>query len=245
MTSTLDIQRRLLSLGHSLPRFGADGDLGNETRAALKNFQRAEGLPVTGAADAATLKALFEAPASEPQAQIPAVIVPASWMPKATMKGIVVHWTAGAHKASALDKSHYHLLIEADGTLVRGVPTIDLNQAPARKGYAAHTLNCNSGFIGVSLCCMAGAVEQPFNAGSHPMTRTQWDRLPYVLAALCERYSIDPTPKTVLSHAEVQTNLGIKQRGKWDISRLAFDPSVKGAKACGDLFRASTRTLLG
>lgn len=240
MTSTKDVQQRLLALGHALPKFGADGFMGDETATALKAFQSASGLPATGKADAATLAKLFpadSAPASS-------VIVPASWMPNVAMRGIVVHWTAGGHKATTFDRLHYHILIEGDGTVIRGTPTIDLNQNPARKGYAAHTLNCNSGWIGVSLACMSGARESPFDAGSAPMTRVQWDKLPHVLAALCERYSIDVTPKTVLSHAEVETNLGIKQKGKWDIARLAFDPSVKGAKACGDIFRNRTAALL-
>ena len=47
------------------------------------------------------------------------------------------------------------------------------------------------------------------------------------------------TPKTILSHAEVQGNLGIKQNGKWDIARLPFGHLV-GAKAIGDDFRAKT-----
>jgi hypothetical protein len=127
---------------------------------------------------------------------------------------------------------------------VRGKPTIDLNQAPARKGYAAHTLNCNSGSIGVSLCGMAGAVESPFSAGKSPITREQWDALAGVLADLCRRYAIPVTPATVLSHAEVQSTLGIKQRGKWDIARLPFDPAVIGARAIGDRFRAAARALL-
>lgn len=166
------------------------------------------------------------------------------WMPNAKMERIVVHWTAGNTKASKLDREHYHILIEADGTLVRGIPTIDKNQRPAKAGYAAHTRNCNSGSIGVSLCCMAGAVESPFSSGSAPMSKTQWDALPGVLADLCKRYGIPVTPQTVLSHAEVQGTLGIKQSGKWDIARLSFDPSVKGAKACGDIFRASTKALM-
>lgn len=170
--------------------------------------------------------------------------VPAEWMPKAAMQRIIVHWTAGTHLASSLDRAHYHLLIEADGRLVRGVPSIALNAKPASPGYAAHTLNCNTGSIGVSLCCMAGAFERPFASGLAPMTRTQWERLPHVLADLCRAYGIAVTPETVLSHAEVQGTLGIKQRGKWDISRLSFDPSVVGAKACGDQFRAATAALL-
>lgn len=244
--TTLDIQRALIARGYDLGKGGPsgrgdDGRAGAMTGAALRAYQSAAGLPVTGAADAATIAALLEAGAPRPG---PAALIDPAWMPDASMARIIVHWTAGAHRASALDRAHYHLLIEGDGTLVRGVPSIRDNQAPTRPGYAAHTLNCNSGSIGVSLCCMAGAREAPFSAGSAPMTRAQWDRLPAVLAELCRRYGIAVTLRTVLSHAEVQGTLGIRQRGKWDIGRLAFDPSVVGPKACGDLFRARTAAAL-
>jgi N-acetyl-anhydromuramyl-L-alanine amidase AmpD len=164
--------------------------------------------------------------------------IPASWMPDAKIKGIVVHWTAGNHKANATDREHYHILIEGDGKLVRGDPEIDLNSLPKVKpGYAAHTLNCNTGFIGVSLCCMAGAVESPFKPGTAPMTRMQFEMLGPVVLELCQRYNIKVTPQTVLTHAEVQANLGIPQRQKWDITRLAFDPAIKGARKIGDMIR--------
>lgn len=171
-------------------------------------------------------------------------VIPAGWMPAAKIERIVVHWTAGTHAASKLDLSHYHILIEGDGKVVRGTPTIDLNQKPARKGYAAHTLNLNSGSIGVSLCGMGGAVERPFAAGKWPLTREQWSKLPDVLADLCEAYQIPVTPQTVLSHAEVQGTLGVKQRGKWDISKVPFDPTLKNAKQCGDDFRLRTKVRL-
>ena len=76
------------------------------------------------------------------------------------------------------------------------------------------------------------------------MTAKHWDVLPAVLADLCQRYGIPVTPKTVLSHAEVQGTLGIKQRGKWDISKLAFDPLVVGPDACGGLMRGAVSRLL-
>jgi len=52
------LQRALMAAGFDLPQYGADGDLGLETRTALQAFQRANGLPVTGAPDSATVKAL-------------------------------------------------------------------------------------------------------------------------------------------------------------------------------------------
>lgn len=171
-------------------------------------------------------------------------VIPAAWLPAAKMERIIVHWTAGTHKASENDKSHYHLLIEGDGTVVKGKPGIDRNQKPVKTGYAAHTRGINSGSIGVSLCCMAGAVEAPFSSGKYPLTKAQWDALPAVLAQLCTHYKIPVTPQTVLSHAEVQGTLKVAQRGKWDIARLSFDLTVKGAKAVGDLFRKSTADLV-
>lgn len=164
--------------------------------------------------------------------------LPSGWMPNAPMKRVIIHWTAGSYTASALDKEHYHFLIQGDGCVVRGSVPVNANVPPLREGrYAAHTLNANSYSIGVSLCCMANATESPFNAGSYPMKEVQFKSAINVVAALCKHYNIPVTDKTVLTHAEVQPNLGIKQRGKWDITHLAFDPSTVGARAVGDKIR--------
>lgn len=232
--SVASLQRRLIALGYPLPKFGADGDFGKESQEAIgKALDELERLRGVKAPE--TPK---PAPVKQPAGNS---IVPADWMPAAKMERIVCHWTAGAHKASDFDRSHYHILIEDDGKLVRGIPSIKLNEAPAKKGYAAHTLSLNSGSIGVSLCCMGGATESPFSPGKYPMTEKQWTALTSVVAELCRRYGIPITDKTVLSHAEVQNNLGIAQRGKWDFTRLAFAPEIKGAKACGDKLRAEAK----
>lgn len=172
------------------------------------------------------------------------LIMPEDWMPWATMQRIVFHWTAGGNKASANDKSHYHFLFEGDSSLVRGDRSVKDNDAPIRGPYAAHTLNCNSDSIGTSLCGMAGAKESPFNAGKSPITKESWDAMVRGHADLCIRYSITPTPSTLLSHAEVQETLGIKQKGKWDIARLPWDSSIKGAKAVGDRMREQVAALI-
>lgn len=242
-----EAQAALLLLGYDLGKTGADGDWGKLSKAACAMFQRGRGLAVTGELTAETIAALQTVIGSK-DAGPPATgeLLPLDWLPTAQMKRVIVHWTAGNHQASALDRRHYHILIESDGKIVRGIPSIALNDARGTKsGYAAHTLNCNTGSIGVSLCCMAGAIEFPFKAGSAPMTASQWATLPAVLAELCERYQIPVTPKTVLSHAEVQVTLGIKQKGKWDIARVVPVPALIGAKACGDAFRAATKSFLG
>jgi hypothetical protein len=154
------------------------------------------------------------------------------------MDRIVFHWTAGRHTANAAERKAYHILIEGTGDLVRG-PSIALNANPVKPGYAAHTLNLNGGSIGVALCGMIGAQERPFNPGPEPITQRQWDVLPRVLGDLCRFYKIPVTPETVLSHAEVQGTLGVKQKNKWDIARLPFDLGTVGADAIGDEMRAA------
>jgi hypothetical protein len=167
-----------------------------------------------------------------------------AWLQPVKMRAIVAHWTAGGHKPSDVDKEHYHFIVGGAGEIVKGDNDIADNVSTADNDYAAHTRGFNTGVIGVSVACMLGAVESPFNPGKYPMTKTQWDVLMKVIAELAKFYKISPTPTLILSHAEVQGTLGIQQRGKWDFTRLAFDPSVKGAKACGDKMRSEVAALL-
>lgn len=167
--------------------------------------------------------------------------LPLEWLQPVKMTRIIAHWTAGNYRASIEDKEHYHFIIEGTGNVVRGDHTIADNVNTADDDYAGHTRACNTGAIGVSLACMAGAIENPFNPGKAPMTEAQWARAMDVIAHLASFYKIPVTDKTILSHAEVQPNLGIRQNGKWDFSRLAFDPTVIGAKACGDKMRRDVK----
>ena len=172
-------------------------------------------------------------------------LVPAGWMPAAKIVRVVVHWTAGTYTPTTFDRAHYHILVDGEGKLVRGIPSIALNALPrAQPGYAAHTRNCNSGSIGISLCAMGGAKEAPFDSGKYPITAMQWGTLVAAVADCCATYKIPVTPATVLSHAEVQGTLGIKQAGKWDISRLPFAPGPVGAGAVGDKLRADVLATL-
>ena len=51
----------MLQLGYSLPRYGADGDFGGETAAAIKRFQARAGLAQDGVYGGDTHKALMDA----------------------------------------------------------------------------------------------------------------------------------------------------------------------------------------
>jgi hypothetical protein len=133
---------------------------------------------------------------------------------------IVVHWTAGSHNPSSLDLSHYHFVIDGAGKVHPGKWPVSANVKPVPGKYAAHTLNCNTGSIGVAIAAMGGAVERPFNAGKYPITPAQVSALVALCRKLANEYGIPVTRQTILSHAEVQPTLGIKQRGKWDIAWL-------------------------
>lgn len=226
-----DVQLALLARGYDIGKHGADGDIGPATLSAIMLALAA--IPIK----AGEKETVINSP-------IGWRIVPDDWMPWAKMRGIIVHWTAGSNKVSSIDKKHYHVIIDGDGSIYRGDRSIKDNESAADGLYAAHTRNCNTGFIGVSLAGMAGAVQSPLSPGKTPITAKQWQVLPKVLADLCRRYSINPGPTTVLSHAEVEKTLGIKQAGKWDIAILPFMPSLNTAKKVGDDFRAKTLALL-
>lgn len=243
--SPKQIQERLLELHYDIGRAGADGRIGRDTEAAIKLFQQKNGLYADGVVGRLTEAVLFPPAPDEAPTLEPSTTAPASWMPRADIDRVIVHWTAGQHRASATDREHYHILVEGDGRLIRGIPTIDKNDASgARTGYAAHTLHCNTGSAGVSMCAMAQAVESPFSPGPAPLTQVQWSAMTQVVADLCRRYGIPITERTVLTHAEVQPNLGITQRGKWDVTRLPFDPKTVGHRAVGDLLRRQVAALM-
>jgi hypothetical protein len=161
-------------------------------------------------------------------------------MPACDMARVVLHWTAGTHKASALDKDHYHVLIEGDGSVVYGNHPIDANAKPAREPRASHTRNLNTGSIGVSLCCMRDAIERPFSAGPFPLTIEQWQAAAEVVAELCAGYRIAVTPRSVLAHGEVQAVLGVPQLQKWDPLVLPWTPTIPRQQVM-DQFRASVQ----
>ena len=141
------------------------------------------------------------------------------------MKRIIIHWTGGTGTFGTLDAEHYHFAIDWTGKVHEGKHKPEANLDCTDGRYAAHTRRCNTGSIGIALCGMHEAVERPFDPGKNPINHKQIDALAELCADLCEGYGIPVTRETVLTHAEVQPTLGIKQRGKWDITWL---PDAKG-----------------
>jgi N-acetyl-anhydromuramyl-L-alanine amidase AmpD len=159
------------------------------------------------------------------------------------MKRVIVHWTAGTNKASLEDEQHYHYIIQGDGSIMLGAHTLKDNDNVADGKYAAHTRGCNEDSIGVSLCGMYGAVESPFKKGRYPINERQWRVMLWLVSRLAKQHNIPITPQTILTHAEVEGTLKIKQAGKWDITRLPWDSSVVGATAVGNLMRKSIKEI--
>lgn len=178
--------------------------------------------------------------------------IPIEWLSPVkpgSIRGIVCHWTAGLHYPSQFDKQHYHFLIDKDGRVHRGTKPVSFNAYPIRGDYAAHTRNFNSGIIGLSLCCLGGSGVNENNQGQWPMTKAEWDTMVACIAQLSRHYGFPiqrPTKadwRGVQSHAEVESNLGIAQAGKWDFT-VCHIPGLRGARAIGDRFRAEANALL-
>jgi hypothetical protein len=157
------------------------------------------------------------------------------------VKRIIMHWTAGGHKANATDKRHYHFIVDGDGTVVAGNHAPEANEVirdPMNGStYAAHTRGLNTGSIGVAVAAMAGATEAPFNAGAAPITERQLTAFCGLVARLAKQYGIAVTERTILTHAEVQPVLGIRQAGKWDITWLPGMDKPSDARGVGAQLR--------
>jgi D-alanyl-D-alanine carboxypeptidase (penicillin-binding protein 5/6) len=69
-----DLQRRLNLKLKPSPNLGVDGDFGSATEAAVSQFQREQGLPTTGVADAKTREALGNEKLPEPKIPAPEVV---------------------------------------------------------------------------------------------------------------------------------------------------------------------------
>jgi len=137
---------------------------------------------------------------------------------KTPMKRIIIHWTGGTGTPNAVERKRYHFLIDAAGKVHDGNLKPEANRDCTDGNYAAHTRACNTASIGIGLCGMAGAAERPFDAGKHPLNREQFTALARLCADLCDTYAIAVARRSVLTHAEVEPTLAIKQRGKWDIT---------------------------
>lgn len=170
-----------------------------------------------------------------------------SHMPQVPMQRIILHWTAGHFGVMQEELRHYHGIIDNLQRFHWGVP-IEYNVAPIEQGemYAAHTRGLNSGSIGIAVDCMAGAEETPTgcNPGRSPFTEAMYWAMIHYVNQIALRYNIPVRHDTIFSHAEAHL-LGYPQAGKWDFTRLPFDPTIMGARAIGDKIRRDILAMRG
>lgn len=163
------------------------------------------------------------------------------------MNRIILHHSGGPGQPTAADRAHYHRIVDAGGTVHDGDHPISANAPgrPLRAGrYAAHTRGLNTGAIGLSMACMAGASwGDPKGSTTAFPTDAQVKAMVREAARLARVYAIPVTGELVLTHAEVQRILGVPQRQKWDFD---YDPlgisTSRDPIAIGDQLRAMIRS---
>jgi hypothetical protein len=158
------------------------------------------------------------------------------------IKLLILHWTAGADGLNQKEEDSYNEIVFNDGTWVPGTFPDEAQIPPLRPGqYAAHTLNGNSYAKGIAIDAMAGARERPFNPGFNPITEAGLKALVNRAAVNAIKYKLPVTRKTILTHAEVQRTLGIRQNAKWDIMWLPGMTRVDDPIVVGDEIRRQVK----
>jgi hypothetical protein len=159
---------------------------------------------------------------------------------------IHLHWTAGDYLVTPVpgpnndEADHYNDVFDVDGRHISGTPAIDQAFYASRFRGASHTLSANTGAIGLSIACMgdasySGSVANP---GKWPINWVQIDAMLKRAADYSRMYDIRISKWTVLTHAEIQPTLNIKQNGKWDIMVLPDNPKlVLNPVIAGDILR--------
>lgn len=106
---------------------------------------------------------------------------------------IYLHWTAGHYFQKFAD---YHINITADGAI--WLMTEDLSEV------LAHTWKRNTGSIGVTLCCAAGATTN--DLGDEPPTEDQINAMAKVTTALADGLWLTIDKNHVMTHGEAAAN---------------------------------------
>lgn len=154
---------------------------------------------------------------------------------------VVLHWNGGGAFPDAKSRRAYHAMIDQRGGLHTGTFSVDDNIDTGDEIYAAHTLHGNTKAFGLALCGMHGAVENPLDFGPSPINEEQFNLSARLTARILMAAALPVERHTALSHAEVESVLGIKQRGKWDLSVLPWRSDIRGATAVGNLWRSMIR----
>ena len=135
---------------------------------------------------------------------------------------IYLHWSAG-HYGQFFDD--YHINIDSDGSIYAS--TDDLSEV------LAHTYHRNTGAVGVSMACCAGATSN--DLGDESPTTAQIDAMAKVVMVLCDEFGLEINKDNVMTHGEAADNIdGIEASEpygcqstceRWDLQYLATNES--------------------
>lgn len=153
-----------------------------------------------------------------------------------TIHHIYLHHTGGTYKMNAVEKDHYHICIEGDGTVKLNGDLTDLK---------AHTWRRNTGAIGIAICCGYRASigrDEKINWGKYPPTPIQIERMAEVVAILAKHLNLPINRLHILTHDEVATvdNYGINSNDpdcRWDLRWLDDPGSGKQHMQGGNVIR--------
>lgn len=184
-------QHALMGAGYRLPKFGADGKFGTESREAMQRFQRDHHLPVTDKPDDATTRALMGKLADGAADVIVAGEFKDFNQPRATrpINEIIIHCTAtpegrdvsvetirGWHKAQGWADIGYHWVVGIDGVPRPGRPEAQVG---------AHVAGHNTGTLGV---VYVGGVAADGRAAKDTRNAAQRAGLISIVKGLVKRY---------------------------------------------------------
>lgn len=156
------------------------------------------------------------------------------------VKRIVIHWSAGRYYPSNFEKNYYHYLIDAEGKVYNGYYTPEDNDNCNDGKYAAHTGGGNTGSIGVCMCGMYG-FKSSSAPGDFPITKVQFEACMKFCAELCQKYNLQITPSSILTHYEFgKANPKTTSAGKIDIIWLPPYPWV-AQNEVGSFIRSKVR----
>ena len=135
---------------------------------------------------------------------------------------IYLHWTAGHYHQKFDD---YHVNIDKDGRIF--VSTDDLSEV------LAHTWRRNSGSVGITLDCCAGATSD--DLGSEPPTLKQIESMAQCIQVVADALWLTIDIKHVMTHGEAADNVdGLNAHEdygpqstveRWDLQFLGTDES--------------------
>lgn len=107
---------------------------------------------------------------------------------------VYLHWSAG-HYGQFFDD--YHINIDQDGSIYAS--TDDLSEV------LAHTYHRNTGAVGVSMACCAGATSN--DLGDESPTTAQIDAMAKVVMVLCDEFGLEINKDNVMTHGEAADNI--------------------------------------